>query len=115
MVRMDRSRFMQICVNLLLNARDAMPDGGEITLEAKKDGGDLLLTVADTGSGISPQTQQRIFEPFFTTKDPGKGRGLGLAVCQRLVTEAGGRIDVSSGPGEGSRFTLRLPIVKESC
>jgi len=112
-VRMDRSRFQQICVNLLLNARDAMPDGGEIVVTAQQREGELFLIVADCGGGIAPEMQKRIFEPFFTTKDPGKGRGLGLAVCQRLVTEAGGGIDVLSTPGQGSTFTLRLPVVRE--
>jgi signal transduction histidine kinase len=112
-VRMDRSRFQQICINLLLNARDAMPAGGELVVTAEQGGGALSLNVADTGSGIAPELHKRIFEPFFTTKDPGKGRGLGLAVCQRLISEAGGRIDVRSTPGQGSTFTLRLPVVQE--
>lgn len=111
-VRMDRSRFQQVCVNLLLNARDAMPGGGEVVVTAEQREGELFLIVADCGGGIAPEMQKRIFEPFFTTKDPGKGRGLGLAVCQRLVTEAGGRIDVRSTPGQGSTFTLRLPVVR---
>lgn len=114
-VRMDRSRFLQVCVNLLLNARDAMPGGGEIAIDAARDGRDLVLILTDTGDGIPPQLLQRIFEPFYTTKDPGKGRGLGLAVCQRLLAEAGGRIDVQSAPGEGTVFTLRLPVVTEDC
>jgi signal transduction histidine kinase len=113
LVRMDRSRFLQVCVNLLLNARDAMPAGGEVILDAACHGDELAVTVADTGHGIVPAVLPRIFEPFFTTKDPGKGRGLGLAVCQRLVSEAGGHIDVQSAPGEGCKFTLRLPAAQE--
>lgn len=111
-VRMDRGRFVQVCVNLLLNARDAMPRGGAITLTAAADR-EFTLTLADNGAGMAPATLGRIFEPFYTTKDPGKGRGLGLAVCQRLLDEAGGGIEARSTPGEGSAFTLRLPLVRE--
>lgn len=112
-VHMDRGRFQQVCINLLLNARDAVAGGGEVIVSAEQGAGELSLSVADTGCGIAPELHGRIFDPFFTTKDPGKGRGLGLAVCQRLVTEAGGRIDVRSIPGQGSVFTLRLPVVRE--
>lgn len=111
---MDRGRFQQVCVNLLLNARDAMPGGGEVVFTAARQGDRVSLNIADTGEGIAPEHLVQIFEPFFTTKDPGKGRGLGLAVCQRLIVEAGGRIDVQSTPGEGSTFTLQLPIVGDN-
>lgn len=113
LVRMDRGRFQQICVNLLLNARDAMPDGGEVVFSAERRNDTLVLKIADSGKGIAPAHLGQIFEPFFTTKDPGKGRGLGLAVCQRLISEAGGRIDAQSTPGQGSVFTLHLPAVGE--
>lgn len=113
LVRMDHGRFQQVCVNLLLNARDAMPGGGEAVFSAERQGDSLLLHIADRGAGIAPEHLGQIFEPFFTTKDPGKGRGLGLAVCQRLISEAGGRIDVQSAPGGGSCFTLSLPLVRE--
>lgn len=112
-VHMDHGRFQQICVNLLLNARDAMPGGGEVIFTAERQGGALVLNIADSGCGIAPEQLRHIFEPFFTTKDPGKGRGLGLAVSQRLIAEAGGRIDVQSAPGQGSTFSLRLPVVRE--
>ena len=114
-VRMDRGRFLQICINLLLNARDAMPAGGTVTFAAAREAEQLLLSVGDSGAGMTPELLSRIFEPFYTTKDPGKGRGLGLAVCQRLVEEAGGAIEVRSAPGSGSTFTLRLPMAKETC
>jgi len=112
-VRMERGRFLQICVNLLLNARDAIDEAGEIVLEATAGGSELRLTVADNGTGMDEATLRRVFEPFFTTKAPGRGRGLGLAVCQRLIEEAGGRITVDSTIGTGSRFVLHLPLVKE--
>lgn len=109
-VRMDPGRFLQVCVNLLLNARDALPGGGTVTLSARRAGGRLLLTVADDGAGMAPETLRRLFEPFFTTKDPGKGRGLGLAVCQRIIADAGGTIEAASAPGKGSAFTVHLPL-----
>jgi signal transduction histidine kinase len=112
-VCMDRSHFMQVCVNLLLNARDAMPAGGQVTLAARRQGSELLLSLTDTGQGIAPELLTRVFEPFFSTKEPGKGQGLGLAICQRLISEAGGRIEVQSAPGQGSCFTLRLPVARE--
>jgi two-component system NtrC family sensor kinase len=110
---MDRGRFVQVCVNLLLNARDAMPTGGEIVFDALQNGSELMLLIADSGTGIPAEMLVRIFEPFYTTKDPGKGRGLGLAVCQRLISEAGGRIEMQSVVGQGSTFRLCLPVVQE--
>jgi signal transduction histidine kinase len=112
-VRMDRGHFLQVCVNLLINARDAMPSGGELALGAALCGSELVLTLADNGAGIPAELLPRIFEPFYTTKDPGKGRGLGLAVCQRLISEAGGRIEVHSAAGDGSTFTIHLPVARE--
>jgi signal transduction histidine kinase len=114
LARMDRGRFQQVCVNLLLNARDAMPVGGEVVFTAERQGDMVMLKIVDSGAGIAPEHLGQIFEPFFTTKDPGKGRGLGLAVCQRLISEAGGRIDVQSTPGQGSAFTLYLPVAGEN-
>lgn len=105
---MIHHRLVQVFVNLLLNARDASPAGGVIRLAAGEDGGQLWLSVADAGPGIQPETLAHLFDPFYTTKAPGKGRGLGLAVCQRVVDEAGGRIDVRSQPGKGSEFIVWL-------
>lgn len=113
-VRMARGHFLQLCVNLLLNARDAANEEGEIALEATAVGEGVQLSVVDDGAGMDEATLGRVFEPFFTTKAPGRGRGLGLAVCQRLIEEAGGRISVDSAIGHGSRFTLHLPVTKES-
>jgi CheY-like chemotaxis protein len=116
----DRGRIEQVLMNLAVNAKDAMQGGGRIaialankTLE-KATGicaaGDYVsLTVADTGTGIAPETVSRIFEPFFTTKAPGKGTGLGLATCYSIVQQAGGEIAVQSRLGEGTRFEILLP------
>lgn len=105
---MAQHRLVQVFVNLLLNARDASPPGGAIRLTAGEADGQLWLSVADAGPGIPQETLAHIFDPFYTTKAPGKGRGLGLAICQRVVGEAGGRIEVRSQPGEGSEFIVWL-------
>ncbi|MEQ1567558.1 MAG: ATP-binding protein, partial [Myxococcota bacterium] len=103
----------QVVMNLCLNARDAMPEGGAIqvtTARVAEEGGDtVVLTVSDSGTGMTPDLQERIFEPFFTTKPTGQGTGLGLAVTAAIVERHGGRISVASSPGAGSRFTVVLP------
>ena len=110
----SRHKLLQVCVNLLLNARDACGAVGRITLSAGTAATEVWLAVSDDGAGMTAQTAHHIFDPFFTTKDPGKGRGLGLAVCQRIVVEAGGRIEVRSAPGAGSTFTIHLPRAEEA-
>jgi len=101
-------QLVQVFVNLLLNARDASPPRGTIRLAGGADRGEVWLSIADEGEGIPPEQMETIFDPFFTTKDPGKGRGLGLSVCHRILNDAGGRIEVSSTPGKGSVFTVKL-------
>jgi two-component system NtrC family sensor kinase len=108
-VFMVRHRLVQVFVNLLLNARDASSPGGSIRLAGGEKEAFVLLEVADKGTGIGPEVLGHIFDPFYTDKPPGKGRGLGLSICHRVVSEAGGRIEVQSRPGEGSRFTVWLP------
>lgn len=105
---MVRHQLVQVFINLLLNARDASPAAGVIRLAAGEEGAQLRLSVADAGPGIAPEILAHIFDPFYTTKAPGKGRGLGLALCHRVVGEAGGRIEVRSEPGRGSEFTVWL-------
>jgi CheY-like chemotaxis protein len=105
----------QVIVNLVVNARDAMPDGGEVAIALRAEpGGIVVLEVSDTGGGMSRETAAQIFEPFFSTKDParsehGAGTGLGLATVHGTVTQAGGDIEVDSAPGRGTRFTISLP------
>ena len=106
----DHNQLEQVLLNLILNARDAMPQGGQVTIETGGEGQTAVLTVRDTGSGMDRQTVQRAFEPFFTTKEVGQGTGLGLSVVHGIVAQVGGKIEVSSQPGRGSAFTLRLPI-----
>ncbi|UWQ75389.1 ATP-binding protein [Leisingera sp. M658] len=107
-VRMSRTELQQVLVNLILNAVQAMPGGGRLTLTAEDAPEGVLLTAADTGTGIPPELQNRIFDPFFTTKQA-QGTGLGLSISHQLVSRAGGRITVQSRPGQGSRFEIFLP------
>jgi len=106
---LDRHKLMQVMVNLVLNARDAMPDGGELDIRATTQQGVVEFAVSDSGEGIAAENLERVFEPFFTTKEPGKGTGLGLAISARLVESFGGRLAVESSPGKGTTFTLSLP------
>lgn len=119
-VRIDVGSLEQVIMNLIVNARDAMPRGGTLTLETQmltlQEGapGDpprpyAVLGVADTGCGMSPEVLTKLFEPFFTTKPQGVGTGLGLAMCQGIIEQAGGRISVYSEPGQGSTFRVLLP------
>jgi len=105
---MLRHQLVQVFVNLLINARDATATGGTICLAGGSDGEDIWLSVTDNGEGITADIMKQIFDPFFTTKPASKGRGLGLAVCQRIIIEAEGRIDVRSTPEHGSVFTIWL-------
>jgi PAS domain S-box-containing protein len=108
-VTIDRSRLEQVIMNLVVNARAAMPDGGRLTIHTGSGERSVCLTVTDTGCGMEPETQRRAFEPFFTTKGPGKGSGLGLATVYGVVTDANGTVDLWSEPGRGTRFTICLP------
>ena len=105
------SQINQVFLNLITNAAQALPQaGGEITLTTRADGEGVAVEVADNGKGIPPDVLPKIFDPFFTTKEAGKGTGLGLSISYKIVQQHGGRIDVASEPGKGTRFTLWLPL-----
>ncbi len=128
MVSADPARLHQAIVNLCINARDAMPEGGDITLTLSRQGGEVAserhphlqadayacLAISDTGTGIDPSQLDRIFEPFFTTKDQGKGTGLGLPMVYSTAEHANGAVDVDSELGKGSTFRLWLPVFNQS-
>ncbi|HEX2778700.1 MAG TPA: ATP-binding protein [Gemmatimonadaceae bacterium] len=116
----DPGQLEQVLVNLAVNARDAMPDGGVLTITTERafvsgdppalpDGEYVVLTVADTGHGMDESVRRRMFDAFFTTKLPGRGTGLGLSTVRGIVERAGGAIAVASEPGRGTRFRIHLP------
>ncbi len=119
MVSVDPGQMQQILVNLAVNSRDAMPQGGQITItsantelygtaDAKRH---VVVTVEDTGLGMTDEVKEKLFEPFFTTKPQGRGTGLGLSTCYSIVRENGGDIAVKSAPGQGTMFSVYLPAV----
>ncbi|MEW6208791.1 MAG: ATP-binding protein [Acidobacteriota bacterium] len=112
-VMCDQSAMREVFVNLTINALDAMPQGGRLTITTTVENDTVLVTFADTGCGIPDEIKQRIFEPFFTTKGA-KGNGLGLAVSYGIVERHGGEIHVESEPGKGATFVLRMPIALDS-
>ena len=100
----------QVLLNLFVNAAQSMDKAGTITIRTWREGDEACVAISDTGRGIEPAHLNRIFEPFFTTKPVGQGTGLGLSVSYGIVKKHGGRIDVASVPGEGTTFTVRLPV-----
>ena len=124
-VKVDPGQLEQVVMNLVVNARDAMPRGGRITIRTRnvdppasvdlEETGErerrpqVVISISDTGSGIPPEVKAHLFEPFFTTKAAGKGTGLGLATVYGIVKQSGGDIAVESEPGKGATFTVVLP------
>jgi two-component system sensor histidine kinase HydH len=109
-VVLDEELFEQALLNLMLNAEQAMPDGGTLTLIGRCDGDRVCLDVIDTGHGMTPDVLAKLFRPFHTTKQ--QGNGLGLPTTRKIVVAHGGTIDVQSEPGRGTKFTIRLPAAR---
>jgi signal transduction histidine kinase len=117
----DEQQFQQVMINLLINAMDAMPEGGSLIVNSEhcsdtedsphpsSSQSSVKITIRDTGVGILGKNINEIFDPFFTTKEPGKGTGLGLSVPLRIIESFGGKISVESSPGEGTEFTIKIP------
>lgn len=112
MVRGDESHLQQAFMNLLLNAVEAMGNGGELTVLTENGAGRVKISIRDTGAGIAPENLPFVFETFYTTKKD--GTGLGLAICKRVAEEHGGTIEVRSKPGHGSNFIVTLPVPSAS-
>ena len=110
----DADQLQQVFLNFFLNARDAMPDGGDLLISTKQTTGTLQIEICDSGFGISETDRKKIFDPFYTTKPTGKGTGLGLAVCYGIITAHGGKIEVSSNESNGASFLISLPIDKNA-
>jgi PAS domain S-box-containing protein len=108
------TRLQQVFLNLFMNARDAMPQGGLLEVRTGAQNGSVEIEVTDTGSGISPEHLHRIFDPFFTTKATGRGTGLGLSVSYGIIKEHAGKVDVRSTPGKGTSFRLEFPVARKA-
>lgn len=118
-VRTIEDRLFGVFLNIVLNAADAMPSGGRLTISARAEGDEVVVDFRDTGHGIAPENLEKVFDAYFTTKDPGRGTGLGLSVCRTFLRSIGGDIEVESKVGVGSTFRVRMPAepkvnVKES-
>ncbi len=111
-VHVVAGQLEQVFMNLVGNALDAIPELGTITLGCTEEEGVAIAFIKDTGTGIPQHVLDRIFEPFFTTKEVGKGTGLGLFICHKIVTDHGGELSVESKEGEGTTFWIRLPVAE---
>ena len=110
-VRCHPGQLYQVVMNLLINAAEAIPKRGEVRISTRLEEGSIVVVeVADTGEGITPENLDKLFTPFFTTKPMGKGTGLGLAIARRIVEDHKGTLTVESEVGKGSVFTVRLPV-----
>jgi signal transduction histidine kinase len=105
----DSNQVKQVLLNLITNAADAMPDGGHLEVSVNSSEDFVEIQVTDEGAGMENEVLKQAFDPFFTTKDRGKGTGLGLPICQRIVEERGGNIEIRSQPAQGTTVSVRLP------
>jgi two-component system NtrC family sensor kinase len=110
LIASDQSQLQQVFMNLITNAIDAIGMDGEIHVKSRTSDASIVIDVTDDGPGISPEEQKKVFDPFYTTKEAGKGSGLGLWVSYDIIKKMGGNITVTSTPGEGTTFTVALPV-----
>jgi len=111
LIKGNATYLQQVFLNMLINAKDAMPRGGTITIRSEATSSQARVRFSDTGSGIEKSLLDKIFTPFFTTKGEGKGTGLGLSICQKIISQFHGELAVESEMGKGTTFIITLPIV----
>ena len=109
-LKIDPDQIQQVFLNLILNARDAMPDGGKLEISVKQSNGYVEMLFADTGQGIDAEVKDKVFDPFFSTKGPTKGTGLGLSICYSIIKDHGGTIEIESEKEKGTRFIIKIPV-----
>jgi len=109
----DPNQLQQVFTNIVLNAYQAMPNGGQIHIVTRNADKEVEILISDTGQGIAPESLKHVFDPFFTTKEVGQGTGLGLSVSYGIVKSHGGKIEVESAVGAGSTFIVKLPVAAE--
>jgi PAS domain S-box-containing protein len=109
-LKIDPDQIQQVFLNLMLNARDAMPEGGRLSISVRRTDGQVELAFADTGSGMDAEVSGKVFDPFFTTKGPAQGTGLGLSICYSIIKDHGGTIELTSEKGKGTSFLIRIPV-----
>ena len=109
-LKIDPDQIQQVFLNLILNARDAMPDGGNLSISVRQVDDHVELRFSDTGHGIDVDIRDKVFDPFFSTKGPTKGTGLGLSICYSIIKDHGGTIEIDSEKDKGTRFTIRIPV-----
>jgi len=112
LLKIDPDQIQQVFLNLILNARDAMPDGGDLDISIKQSDGVVEVRFADTGHGIDADVRDTVFDPFFSTKGPTKGTGLGLSICYSIIKDHGGTIEIDSKKDKGTQFIIKIPIEK---
>ncbi|MBS1128891.1 MAG: sensor signal transduction histidine kinase/response regulator [Nitrospirae bacterium] len=109
-IKLDPDQMQQVFLNLLLNARDAMPDGGKLDITVTQSNNHVEMVFADTGGGIDTEVKDKVFDPFFTTKGPTRGTGLGLSICYSIVKDHGGTIEIESEKNRGTKFIIKIPF-----